>query len=188
MWWELLRLYLKMCMAIRLILRHFQDPIENNMLITVDHLYKTSVEGQLHYPFYKWNEHLSNFLIFVIMQMTVGDSLRWPRDNLYPLKLALTSPTSGGRSVEFVLFFGLQTVCMQWLKYVYEIWGAFQTVVEQVKWVFEQNSPKVRETRYMQSVDSGLWTLPPCACTLQQGMLQHRLVLWIKYFIEMCTT
>jgi hypothetical protein len=28
-----------------------------------------------------------------------GDSLRWPRDNLYPLKLALTSPTSGGRSV-----------------------------------------------------------------------------------------
>jgi hypothetical protein len=28
-----------------------------------------------------------------------GDSLRWPRDILYPLKLALTSPTSGGRSV-----------------------------------------------------------------------------------------
>jgi hypothetical protein len=25
--------------------------------------------------------------------------LRWPRDNLYPQKLALTSPTSGGRSV-----------------------------------------------------------------------------------------
>jgi hypothetical protein len=43
-----------------------------------------------------------------------GDSLRWPRHTLYPLKLALTSPTSGGRSVgivrlrtkatEFVLF------------------------------------------------------------------------------------
>jgi hypothetical protein len=30
---------------------------------------------------------------------TVGESLRWPRDTLYPLKLALTSPTSGGRSV-----------------------------------------------------------------------------------------
>jgi hypothetical protein len=28
-----------------------------------------------------------------------GDSLRWPRDALYPLKLALISPTSGGRSV-----------------------------------------------------------------------------------------
>jgi hypothetical protein len=28
-----------------------------------------------------------------------GDSLRWPRDTLYPLKLPLTSPTSGGRSV-----------------------------------------------------------------------------------------
>jgi hypothetical protein len=27
-----------------------------------------------------------------------GDPLRWPRDTLYPQKLALTSPTSGGRS------------------------------------------------------------------------------------------
>jgi hypothetical protein len=44
-----------------------------------------------------------------------GDSLRWPRHSLYPLKLALTWPTSGGRSVgivhlrtkitEFVCFF-----------------------------------------------------------------------------------
>jgi hypothetical protein len=31
-----------------------------------------------------------------------GDSLRWPRDTLYPLKLALTSPTSGGHSVGIV--------------------------------------------------------------------------------------
>jgi hypothetical protein len=31
-----------------------------------------------------------------------GDPLRWPRDTLYPLKLALTSPTSGGRSVGIV--------------------------------------------------------------------------------------
>jgi hypothetical protein len=30
------------------------------------------------------------------------DSLRWPRDTLYPLKLGLTSPTSGGRSVGIV--------------------------------------------------------------------------------------
>jgi hypothetical protein len=28
--------------------------------------------------------------------------LRWPRDTLYPLNLALTSPTSGGRSVGIV--------------------------------------------------------------------------------------
>jgi hypothetical protein len=44
-----------------------------------------------------------------------GDPLRWPRDTLYPQKLALTSPTIGGRSVgkvrlrtmatEFVLLF-----------------------------------------------------------------------------------
>jgi hypothetical protein len=29
-------------------------------------------------------------------------SLRWPRNTLYPQKLALTSPTSGGRSVGIV--------------------------------------------------------------------------------------
>jgi hypothetical protein len=31
-----------------------------------------------------------------------GDSLRWPRDTLYPQKLALISPTCGGRSVGIV--------------------------------------------------------------------------------------
>jgi hypothetical protein len=31
-----------------------------------------------------------------------GDPLGWPRDTLYPQKLALTSPTSGGRSVGIV--------------------------------------------------------------------------------------
>jgi hypothetical protein len=31
-----------------------------------------------------------------------GNPLRWPRDTLYPLKLALTSPTSGDRSVGLV--------------------------------------------------------------------------------------
>jgi hypothetical protein len=31
-----------------------------------------------------------------------GDPLRWPRDTLYPQKFALTSPTSGGRSVGIV--------------------------------------------------------------------------------------
>jgi hypothetical protein len=31
-----------------------------------------------------------------------GDPLRWPRDTFYPQKLAITSPTSGGRSVGIV--------------------------------------------------------------------------------------
>jgi hypothetical protein len=31
-----------------------------------------------------------------------GDPLRRPRDTLYPQKLALTLPTSGGRSVDIV--------------------------------------------------------------------------------------
>jgi hypothetical protein len=33
-----------------------------------------------------------------------GYSLRWPRDTFYPQKLAITSPTSGGRSVGIVRF------------------------------------------------------------------------------------
>jgi hypothetical protein len=31
-----------------------------------------------------------------------GDPLRWPRDTLYPQKLAQPSPTTGGRSVGIV--------------------------------------------------------------------------------------
>jgi hypothetical protein len=34
--------------------------------------------------------------------MAVGDSLRWTRNTLYPQKLALTLPTSGGPSVGIV--------------------------------------------------------------------------------------
>jgi hypothetical protein len=37
--------------------------------------------------------------VFVYRRYGRGDSLRWPRGTLYPQKLALTSPTSGGRSV-----------------------------------------------------------------------------------------
>jgi hypothetical protein len=32
----------------------------------------------------------------------LGDPLRWPRDTLYPQKMALTAPTRGGRSVDIV--------------------------------------------------------------------------------------
>jgi hypothetical protein len=54
-----------------------------------------------------------------------GNPLRWPRDTLHPQKLALTSPTSSGRSVgifacglkatEFVLFvcIGFFVTCIE---------------------------------------------------------------------------
>jgi hypothetical protein len=45
-----------------------------------------------------------------------GDSLRWPSDTLYPLKLALTSPTSGGRSVGIVR---LRTKAPEFLFFIY---------------------------------------------------------------------
>jgi hypothetical protein len=38
-----------------------------------------------------------------------GNPFRWPRDTLYPQKLALTSPTSGGRSVGIVCSFSKLT-------------------------------------------------------------------------------
>jgi hypothetical protein len=46
------------------------------------------------------------------------DSLRWPRDTLYPLKLALTSPTSGGLSVGIIL---LRTKAMEFVCFMTDI-------------------------------------------------------------------
>jgi hypothetical protein len=45
-----------------------------------------------------------SFLLFSdrMSLIGLGDPLRWPRDTIYPQKLALTSPTSGGRSVGIV--------------------------------------------------------------------------------------
>jgi hypothetical protein len=45
-----------------------------------------------------------------------GDPLRWTRDTLYPQKLALTSPTSSGRSVGIVR---LRTKATEFLFFVY---------------------------------------------------------------------
>jgi hypothetical protein len=63
-------------------------------------------------PFLSWCKKRNSGL--EIREYGRGDPLRWPRHTLYPQKLALTSPTSGGRSVgivrsrtkatEFVLF------------------------------------------------------------------------------------
>jgi hypothetical protein len=43
-----------------------------------------------------------------------GDPLRWPRDTLYPQNLALTWPTSGGRSFVVVCFHtkAMEFVCL----------------------------------------------------------------------------
>jgi hypothetical protein len=45
-----------------------------------------------------------------------GNQLRWPRDTIYPQKLALTSPTSGGRSVGIVR---LRSKATEFLYYYY---------------------------------------------------------------------
>jgi hypothetical protein len=49
------------------------------------------------------------------------DSLRWPRDALYPLKLALISPKSGGRSVGTVRLWttrhGVCCLCLYYIRH-----------------------------------------------------------------------
>jgi hypothetical protein len=45
-----------------------------------------------------------------------GDPLHWPRDTLYPQKLALSSPTCGGRLVGIVR---LQTKTTEFFSYIY---------------------------------------------------------------------
>jgi hypothetical protein len=51
-----------------------------------------------------------------------GDPLLWPRDTLYPQNLALTSPTSGGRSVGIVL---LRTKATEFVLWVCEVGTCF---------------------------------------------------------------
>jgi hypothetical protein len=49
----------------------------------------------------KWNI-LRNITGLEIREYSRRDPSHWPRDTLYPQKLPLTSPTSGGRSVGIV--------------------------------------------------------------------------------------
>jgi hypothetical protein len=55
-----------------------------------------------------------------------GDPLRWPRDTLYPQKLALTSPTSVGRSVGI---FRLRTQATELVCLLYILYWLFKDVI-----------------------------------------------------------
>jgi hypothetical protein len=69
-----------------------------------------------------------------------GNPLQWPRDTLYPQKLALTSPTSGGRSVvivrsrtkatEFRLVFRAEGFMQMWQLKRVHIWPLIATAVD----------------------------------------------------------
>jgi hypothetical protein len=88
-----------------------------------------------------------------------GDSLRWPLDTLYPLKLSLTSPTGGGRSVgivrlrtkaiEFVFLFfvlcAVERLNLKWIleKRVMKIW------TEHRSWGFDLKRTIVFTTVYL---------------------------------------
>jgi hypothetical protein len=64
-------------------------------------------------------KHLILRITAVSTELSIGDLLRWPRDTLYPLKLALTSPIKGGRSVGIVRFRTKATefiFCLCWLE------------------------------------------------------------------------
>jgi hypothetical protein len=64
-----------------------------------------------------------------------GDPLRWPRDTFYPWKLALISPTSGGRSVgrySSLADYGdgrqkISVICVDWwIQRMHNVGGNFQ--------------------------------------------------------------
>jgi hypothetical protein len=57
-----------------------------------------------------------------------GDPLRWPRDTLYPQKLALTSSTSGGRSVGIVRLRTKATEFFLFIAFMGHIHGRCQAV------------------------------------------------------------
>jgi hypothetical protein len=48
-----------------------------------------------------------------------ADPIRWPRDTIYPQKLALTSPTSGGRSAGIVRLRTKTTEFIFFFKFIY---------------------------------------------------------------------
>jgi hypothetical protein len=52
-----------------------------------------------------------------------GDPLRWPHGTLYPQKLALTSPTCGGRSVGIVR---LRTTTTEFIMYGWDLLQVLQ--------------------------------------------------------------
>jgi hypothetical protein len=54
------------------------------------------------------------------------DPSRWPRGTLYPQKLAITSPTSGGRSV------GMVRSRTQTMEFFYVFWGAVRMTGDSV--------------------------------------------------------
>jgi hypothetical protein len=71
-----------------------------------------------------------------------GDSLRWPRDTLYRLKFALTSPTSGGRFVGIVRWrtkaseFSLYTSVKMKILYIWSrVFQQMRTLRLEVRWV-----------------------------------------------------
>jgi hypothetical protein len=80
------------------------------MLACSKHKYTVDRDNQLLRYGNKHNRKVHSFLdlmkLFLYVKTEIngrGNSLRWPRNTLYLQKLALTSPTSGGRSVGIVL-------------------------------------------------------------------------------------
>jgi hypothetical protein len=70
-----------------------------------------------------------------------GDPLRWPRDNLYPQKLILTSPTSGGRPMGTVRSPARATeFALVWFSLVYLELCVWPHVIS--RWIQQRNGIK----------------------------------------------
>jgi hypothetical protein len=82
-----------------------------------------------------------------------GNSLRWPLHIFYPLKLALTSPTSGGRSVGIVRWRTkspeviLSEVYILWSSSLSRNWESSVTIVTQLQAERPKNLISIPERR-----------------------------------------
>jgi hypothetical protein len=91
-----------------------------------------------------------------------GDSLRWLRDALYPLKLALTSPTSCGRSIGIVYW---QTKAPESVK-VWHLCANIEIIRTPLQKKFCKNQVCVSKlvSNYARSWGMQQATVGPCTC------------------------
>jgi hypothetical protein len=101
-----------------------------------------------------------------------GDSLRWPRDTLYPLKLALTSPTSDGRSVGIVRWRTKASKFVFFLVFIRSItvrWLSIKLIKFWRRWFVFISRPDHLLLRQLQRLTDAEWRIRIKCVTVTSG-------------------
>jgi hypothetical protein len=118
-----------------------------------------------------------------------GDPLLWPRDTLYPQKLALTSPTCGGRSIRivrlrtkatefFVIFLGHDELCLQICFTLASCLGDSSTLKMEVTCSSER-SVDVIPYKTELCITTAVWTPNPTNSSLVSLLFSNRKVTFL---------